>query len=74
MEHAVGELLSTWGIPVEQRRLTVDELKGATNVLMTNALIGAVPVIAVDGAAIAADVDLCRRINDVLFNSVATPG
>jgi para-aminobenzoate synthetase component 1 len=71
MAHAVCELLSTWGTPVAERRLTVDELKSATNVIMTNALIGAVPVVAVDGAAVAADSDLCKRINDVLFGTVS---
>ena len=45
----VIELLLEAGIPVFQRRVTVDDLANATEVFVTNALRGVVPVIACEG-------------------------
>lgn len=67
MEQAVCDLLGSWGIPVEQRALTIEELKQATCVMMTNALIGAVPITAIDGTPVQYDRALCDRINEALF-------
>ncbi len=67
MEQAVGELLAAWGVAVERRRLTVDELKEADHIMVTNALMGATPVAAVDGKPLAVDSELCERINGVLL-------
>jgi para-aminobenzoate synthetase component 1 len=67
MEQAVCELLVKWGKPVERARLTVEELKGAESVILTNALMGAVPVTAIDGVALSDDGGLCGRINATLF-------
>ncbi len=67
MEHAVCDLFAEWGIPVTRRRLAVDELKRASSIVMTNALIGALPVIAVDEKSFADDAELCKRIRDALF-------
>lgn len=67
MEQAVCELLAKWGKPVERARLTVEELKGAESVILTNALMGAVPVAEIDGTAISDDGGLCGKINTALF-------
>jgi para-aminobenzoate synthetase component 1 len=67
MEQSVGELLAKWGTPVESGRLTVEELKGAESVIVTNALMGAVPATEIDGVALGDDSGLCGRINDALF-------
>ena len=67
MEQAVCEILTKWGKPVERARLTVDQLKGAESVILTNALMGAVPVTAIDGAAIPDSGDLCSKLNKALF-------
>jgi para-aminobenzoate synthetase component 1 len=67
MEQAVCELLGKWGKTVESKHLTVEELKGAESVLVTNALMGAVPALEIDGVALPADSGLCDRINDALF-------
>jgi len=67
MEQAVCELLATWGRPVESAHLTVDALKGAESVIVTNALMGAVPATEIDGVALPDDSALCERINAALF-------
>jgi len=67
MEQAVGELLAKWGTPVESARLTVEELKGAESVIVTNALMGAVPATEIDGVVLAGDGGFCGRINAALF-------
>jgi para-aminobenzoate synthetase component 1 len=70
MEQAVCELLANWGVPIEQRRITVDDLKRAEHIIGTNAPMGAVPVVSIDGQAVAVDAGLCRRINDVMFGGI----
>jgi para-aminobenzoate synthetase/4-amino-4-deoxychorismate lyase len=45
----VVEILRDAGVPVFQRRLTIDDLAAATEVFATNALRGVVPVTACDG-------------------------
>jgi para-aminobenzoate synthetase component 1 len=67
MEQVVCELLTKWGKLVERARLTVDRLKCAECVILTNALMGAVPVTAIDGVAIPDDGGLCDKLNKALF-------
>ncbi|MBK9577577.1 MAG: aminodeoxychorismate synthase component I [Fibrobacterota bacterium] len=67
MEQAVCDLLASWGSPVETRKISLEELKGAQAVWITNALMGAVGVTEIDGAPIALDEDLCGRINKELL-------
>jgi para-aminobenzoate synthetase component 1 len=67
MEKALLELLDDWGETVTIRSMSVENLKAAESVLVTNALIGVVSVIEIDGAPVKPDVELCRRINEVLL-------
>jgi branched-subunit amino acid aminotransferase/4-amino-4-deoxychorismate lyase len=67
MQQAVGELLAKWGQPVEGARLTAEQLKSAENVIVTNALMGAVPATEIDGVALGDDGGLCERINAAVF-------
>lgn len=67
MEKALLELLDAWGESVETRPVAVAELKTAQCVLVTNALMGAVSAMAIDGVALGPDVERCRRINEVLL-------
>ncbi len=67
MEQAVTELFAKWNMPIECKRLTVEDLKSAESVFVTNALMGAVPVVQIDGAAMAVDKELCQRINEVVW-------
>jgi len=67
MEQAVCDLVGTWGMTVERRRLMVEDLMGADAVILTNALMGAVPVATIHGKAVA-DNGLWTRINEVLLD------
>jgi len=67
MEQALLDLLASWGTPVETRALSVADLQAAECVLVTNALMGAVPATEIDGVALRTDEALCRRINEALL-------
>ena len=60
-------LLPRWGFSVEERRLTVEDLLAADQVILTNSLIGAVPAIALDDATLRHDAGLCDQINQAVF-------
>lgn len=68
MQKTVCERLADWGYRVEEKRLMPPDLLAAEQVLVVNALMGAVPVLSIDGQAIAGrSGDLYPRINrDVL--------
>lgn len=67
MQQQVLGLMADWGYTIEKRRLTLQEMKASTEVLVVNALMGAVPVIAIDSHALAAPTDLSARINRELL-------
>jgi para-aminobenzoate synthetase component I len=67
MEQAVCGLLENWNISVERRKLTVDELMGADNLLLTNSLMGVVPISNIEGKELAIDSELCLKINQALL-------
>ncbi len=68
MENAVLELLASRGVPVRTRVLSVDELKNADQVFLTNALMGIVPVLRIDAESLNDTGSLlCREINSLLF-------
>lgn len=63
MQQQVCAVMADWGYTVEMRRLTPRDLKAATGVLIVNALMGAVPIIAIDTHMMVAPTDLSERIN-----------
>jgi para-aminobenzoate synthetase component 1 len=65
-EQAVVDHLAQSGTSVESKRLSVDELKAAQAVFVTNALMGAVPVTDIDGIAFAPDEAFCRGLDEAL--------
>ncbi len=67
MAGAACRLLETWGYTVVQRPVRPEELLSADQVLAANALMGAVPVIGVDGNRRSVDDDLWRRLNASAF-------
>jgi para-aminobenzoate synthetase component I len=69
MEQAVLALMTGWGLSVQRRPLTVDDLKSAQAVVVTNALLGTVPVMALDEQTLPVDDAFCRRLNDVLLTA-----
>jgi para-aminobenzoate synthetase component 1 len=70
MEAAVSDLLASRCITVHTRVFSVNELKKADQVFLTNALMGIVPVLQIDGTAISsAGVELCKELNTLLFDT-----
>jgi para-aminobenzoate synthetase component I len=67
MAAAVRQLLVRWGKRVEERSLSLDDLKRADEVFLTNSLLGACPVTQIDGEPIPSSAELCERINRTVF-------
>jgi para-aminobenzoate synthetase component 1 len=67
MQQQVCGLMADWGYTVQKQPLTLRDLTAETEVLMVNALMGAVPVIAIDTLKMKVPSELFARINrDVL--------
>lgn len=63
MQRTISEILPSWGYTVEKRRLTVQELTESDEILVANALMGAVPILTVDSVQMPVPSDLSKRIN-----------
>lgn len=72
MEACVLEQLAAMGYRLRHRPIYPGELFEADQVLLTNALMGCVPAIALDGRTLAAPDDLAPRINDLVFGPMQT--
>ncbi|MFC1532851.1 aminodeoxychorismate synthase component I [Thermodesulfobacteriota bacterium] len=64
MENEVCEQLKTSGFSIEEKKMFPKDLFMADGVLLTNSLMGAVPVLTVDGNAVKSSSDLYRKINE----------
>lgn len=64
MESAVCKLLSAWNFNIEKKVVRPQELLNADEVLVTNSLMGVVPVLSMDGKFLSKPSDLWRKIND----------
>jgi para-aminobenzoate synthetase component 1 len=62
MEALVLKRLQQWGYGIETKPLSPADLAAAPGVLATNALMGPVPVMGVDGKPVPPCSDLCRRL------------
>jgi len=67
MESSVCNLLLSWGYHLERRRIFPGDLFSFDEVLMTNALMGAVPVLGIDGRRFKPPSDLWKKINQKLL-------
>ena len=67
MEEEVCRLLLDWGYRVREEKVDPEGLFAANHIFVTNSLIGAVPVLGVDGKAFNRPSDLSRRINDAVL-------
>jgi len=68
MENAVITLLSTWGYEIVKKRLLYDDLFQKDQVVMlTNSLMGVVPVGSVDERDIAHSPELANKINKIVL-------
>ncbi len=59
--------LAARGYEIVQRPVPLHELAHQADILVTNALMGAVPVLRVDGGPIAQDPGFCDHVNAILF-------
>ena len=64
MQNAVLNVLEQWGYEVRHKPLHIEDLFSFEDVLVTNALMGAVPVLSIDGKALPVPSDLWQRINE----------
>ena len=67
MEKVVCELLSNWGYLSESKKLYPENLFLADQVIITNSLIGAVPVLSIDGKKLKTPTDLWLKINNAVL-------
>jgi len=67
MEEKVCQLLLSWGYDLLEEKFQPEDLFDADNVMITNSLIGALPVVALDGKEMKSTPDLCKKINDLLL-------
>jgi para-aminobenzoate synthetase component 1 len=67
MAASVRQLLLSWGKRVEERAFSLDDLKRADQVFLTNSLLGAVPVTHIDHRPVPTESALCERINREVF-------
>jgi para-aminobenzoate synthetase component I len=67
MAQAICDQLHGWGYAIVQRPVQPQELIAAPLVLATNALMGAVPVVRIDGRPRPADGALWQALNDALI-------
>ena len=63
MENVVCEILGQWGFQMENQRVRIEDLFEFDQILVTNALLGAVPVLSIDGKKLPEPSDLCGKIN-----------
>ena len=63
MEGAVSNLLSKWGYSIERIKIFPEEMFSFDEVILTNSMIGAVPVTSIDGKMLPEPSRLCVEIN-----------
>jgi para-aminobenzoate synthetase component 1 len=64
MESVVNRLLLLWDYKIEKKIVLPKELFDVDEVLITNSLMGAVPVLSLDGKFLSKPSDLCQKINE----------
>ncbi|MEE8399631.1 MAG: aminodeoxychorismate synthase component I [Desulfobacterales bacterium] len=67
VEERVFDLLSDWDYKQVRKPIQVDDLYRVDEMLITNSLLGAVPVLSIDGKAMPPPTDLWERINKHLL-------
>lgn len=66
MQSLVVPLLEAWGYKVTCERINGTDLTTMDGVVATNALMGAVPVLEVDGRKVRSSEGLCAELNEKL--------
>lgn len=63
MTTEVCKLLDTWGFHIKNKRVPLDNLCHFDEIIITNALMGAVPLLSIDGKKLPKPSDLWQKIN-----------
>ncbi|MCJ7772220.1 MAG: aminotransferase class IV, partial [Desulfobacterales bacterium] len=63
MESTACELLIQWDYKIENKNIHIEDCFENYQVILTNSLMGAVPVLSIDGKKLAQPTDLCETIN-----------
>ncbi len=67
MATKVIEVLAGQGFAIKHKLLSTDELNSADHIIVTNSLIGAVPVLSLDGRTLVCATDLCTKVNELIL-------
>jgi para-aminobenzoate synthetase component 1 len=67
MENAICELLLQWGYSIEYLKITTKDCIKKYQVVLTNSLMGAAPVLSIDGEKLIKSTELCKLINQELL-------
>lgn len=67
MQKVICDVLPEWGYKIEQRVIKPEDLLTGKQVILSNSLMGAVPVLSLDNQRLAKPTDLCERINRAVF-------
>lgn len=67
MENIVCKVLNQWGFRMENKNVRLEDLFVFDQVVVTNALMGAVPVLSIDGKKLPEPSGLCEKINKVVL-------
>ena len=60
----VCKLLVGWSFKIESKKILMKDLFAFDEIMITNSLIGAVPVLSIDGEKLPEPSDLWQRINN----------
>ena len=63
MQQAALGLLQSWGYEIKETPVTLNQALEADGLLVTNSLMGAVPVLSIDSRKASPAFDLCERVN-----------
>jgi para-aminobenzoate synthetase component 1 len=67
MDMEVCKLFTDWGFIIESKKLMLEDMFGFDEIMITNSLIGAVPVLSIDGKKLPKPSDLWKKINKILL-------
>ncbi|MBN1905493.1 MAG: aminodeoxychorismate synthase component I [Deltaproteobacteria bacterium] len=67
MEKNICKFLEAGGYHIEERLISPDDLSNSDSLMITNSLIGAIPVISIGDMGVEEPTGLCNRINNTLL-------
>ncbi len=67
MSKAISRLLEAWGYKIDRKAIKPEAIQETEQMIAANALMGAVPVIGVDGSEWSANNSLWQKINAAII-------